>query len=88
MRILLLALAIVAFVGCYNAIKMSCTEHYVACQDTVLGSVRDGYQSRCDVCRPYCQGQSDWPRETPAGGTCEYWRYRGGPFATDAGGHQ
>ena len=86
MRILLLSLAIVGLAGCYDAIKMSCNEHYVACQDTVLGSVRDGHQSRCNTCWDFCEGQGYWPRETPTGGTCEYWKYRGGPFSTpDAG---
>jgi len=84
-RILLLSLAIVGLAGCYDAIKKSCVEHYGECQESVLGSVRDGYQSRCNTCFDVCTGQGDWPTATPAGGTCEYWKYRGGPYATDAG---
>jgi len=82
---LLMALA---WVGCYDneIFRKSCFQHYLDCQETALGSVKDGYgQSRCQTCWDLCERDGQWPTSTTTGKTCEYWMYRGGPFAVDAG---
>ncbi|ACY15262.1 hypothetical protein Hoch_2733 [Haliangium ochraceum DSM 14365] len=32
-----------------------------------------------------CDRDGYWPKKPDSGGTREYWMYRGGPFAVDAG---
>jgi hypothetical protein len=67
--------------------EKSCIDHYVECQESGLRFVKDGpNQSRCQTCLSVCNQTETWPRKTNAGGTCEYWMYRGGPLSLDDGG--
>lgn len=78
-----LILGAMALMSCLTYEK-SCIDHYVECQDSGLGFVKDGpKQTRCQTCLDICSQTGAWPRNTNAGGTCEYWLYRGGPLSRD-----
>jgi hypothetical protein len=83
--IVLVALACLALASScvsYESLAKSCLEHYVDCQDSGLGYVRDGpNRSRCQTCLSICNDTGSWPQKTYSGGTCEYWMYRGGPLS-------
>lgn len=72
-----LVLAVVVALLCSCEEEGSCEDHYVACIDSRLGSVRDGpNRTRCQNCYDRCVVEGQWPAVTYAGGDCRWWNYR------------